>query len=132
MSDPERVERVRSSLPATQWAVDSLKPYDLRHVAEFLMGILSRAPLNGPRVRSAEAGGPSGWDAEIWVLGSLASELRLMARERGEPEPTPMHFGESPVGRARELVVEMAQMQSDREAQDERTRGRAAWLAERE
>lgn len=86
------------------------------------MGILNRAPLSGPRVRSAEAGGPSGWDAEVWVLGSLVSELRLMARERGEPEPTPMHFGDDPAGKARELVAELAQMKLDREAEDARTR----------
>lgn len=129
--NPERVEQVRALLPATQWAVSELSPYQCRHVAEFLMGLLTRAPLSGPRVRSAEAGGPTGWDAERLVLGCLVSELRLLSHEQGEPEPEAMHFGEEPVGRARHLVAELAQLKLDREAEDARTLGRANWLADR-
>jgi hypothetical protein len=63
------------SLPVTQWAVATVLPHDWLHVADFLSGILARAPL-----REAP-----GWDAERIVLGALASELRANAVEAGEP-----------------------------------------------
>lgn len=110
MKDPERVERVRSSLPATQWAVESLRPDDWQHVAAFLTGLLLRRPLS---TGENEIGG---WAAERLILGCLASELRLNAHEAGEPEMVPRTFGTDPLEKARALVTELAAIRDVQEA----------------
>jgi hypothetical protein len=117
MTDDARVEEVRSSLPATQWAVASLTSHDWQHVAAFLTGLLLRRPL------STGENEISGWAAERLILGCLASELRLLAHEAGEPEMVPRTFGRDPLERARALVAEMASIQEEREAEVERRRG---------
>lgn len=69
------VEQVARSLPLTQWVVADMTPLDWRHVADFLTGILNRAPLkDGP-----------GWLPERLILGCLATELRQNAIAAGEP-----------------------------------------------
>lgn len=87
----ETIDRVRASLPATQWAIEELAPHELRHCAEFLNGLLSRAPI------ATGANDPGGWAAERLILGCLVSELRLMAAEAGETAFEPRTFGVDPV-----------------------------------
>jgi hypothetical protein len=69
----------RKYMPATEWAIASVGPADWVAVADYLAGLLERAPLR--------AG--SGWAAHRLVLGCLVSELRLAATEAGEPADPP-------------------------------------------
>lgn len=93
-------------LPLVQSVVAELRPDDWLHCASFLTGLLQRAPLND---KSNDRGG---WTAEQWILGCLASELRLMAHEAGEPMPAEGQegrpFGSDPLGKAREQVAALA------------------------
>jgi hypothetical protein len=85
-----------SLLPLTQDVVlHELSPEDWLHVAEFLTGLLARRPLsNGEN-------DPSGWRAERWLLGCLATELRQLALEQPLPLPfTPRTFGGDGTDRA--------------------------------
>lgn len=87
-------------LPLTQWVVVDLSPSDWRHCADFLTGLLQRRPL------SDGSNDATGWRAEQWILGCLATELRLLATEAGEPaDVEPRTFGTDPVERAREQVA---------------------------
>jgi hypothetical protein len=65
--------RVAFPLPVTAWAIANLEPHEWLHVADYLDGQISRAPLTG-----------NGWNAERIVLGAMSSELRQNAMEAGE------------------------------------------------
>jgi len=121
----DTVARVRASLPATQWAIEDLGPVDLLHCAEFLTGILSRAPM------ATGDGDPGGWVPERLILGCLASELRLIAHEAGETTFEPLTFGHDPVAKARQLVESLAAAHDTAERDRERHAGDAAHRAAR-
>lgn len=61
-------------LPVTAWALAELEPHEWIHVADFLEGLIHRAPVTG-----------DGWAPERVVLGALASELKQNALAAGEP-----------------------------------------------
>lgn len=91
-------------LPLTQAVALDLSPDDWQHVASFLTGLLAREPLK------SGANDPTGWRAEQWILGCLATELRLMAHEAGETaEPAPRTFGRDPLEKAREQIAVLAE-----------------------
>lgn len=65
-------------LPVTEWAVESLLPSEWLEVADFLHGLLARAPLREGK----------SWSPQRVALGAFAEELRLNALAAGV-EPTP-------------------------------------------
>lgn len=108
-------------LPLFQSVVNEIDPAGWLHCASFLTGLLQRAPLND------KSNDPGGWTAEQWMLGVLASELRLMAHEAGEPMPTSGEegrpFGEDPLARARQRIADLSSQQMEEESHRERRRG---------
>lgn len=62
-------------MPATEAAIAEFPPHAWVEVAEWITYQLSREPL-----RSAK-----GWEAHRAILGVLATELEMNARELGEP-----------------------------------------------
>ena len=62
-------------LPATEAAIADVPAFAWVEVAEWVTYLLSREPL-----RSAK-----GWEAHRAILGVLATELEMQAREEGEP-----------------------------------------------
>lgn len=115
-----RCDIVRHSLlPLTQDVIlRDLSPADWLHCASFLTGLLERAPL------STGANDATGWNAERWILGVLASELRLLAHEAGEnAEVEPRTFGQDPVGAAREYVAEVTEARRAAEREWQRRLG---------
>lgn len=68
----------RMDLPVTGWAVGMTEPHDWNHVADYVYGLIRRAPVTS-----------RGWEAERILLGAFASELRGMARDAGEPTEDP-------------------------------------------
>lgn len=62
-------------MPATEAAIADLAPAEWVPVAEWITYQLSREPLRSAR----------GWTAHRLILGSLATELEMQAREEGEP-----------------------------------------------
>lgn len=107
-------------LPLVQSVVKDLRPDDWSHCASFLTGLLERAPLNN------KSNDPGGWTAEQWILGCLATELRLMAHEAGEPLPAAGEearpFGEDPLAKARQRVADLTSQQLDADSARERQR----------
>lgn len=113
-----------SLLPATQDVITDLTAADLFHCADFLTGLLLRKPI------ASGENDPTAWRAEKWILGVLATELRLIAHEAGEDVPAaPRTFGADPVGRARAQVEEMAALHASSERRVADSEHRAARLA---
>lgn len=117
----ERAARVRVSLPATQWSVEELQPGNWRHVADFLTGLLTRKPIADGQ----------GWGAERLILGCLATELRLMAHEAGEPDGPPREFGQDPVGRAKAELDDLAYLRESDARRQERRLADSRWRSGR-
>lgn len=82
-------------LPATAWALAELNPAEWVHVADYLSGLLHRAPLAAGK----------GWAAERIVIGCLVSELRENAHDAGEPDVEPAAEPVSPALAARLAIV---------------------------
>lgn len=100
-------------LPFTESVMADLPPTDWLHVAEFLTGLLSRKPI------ASGENEVSGWRAEKWILGALATELRIAAHEAGETTFVPRTFGEDPTERAVALAAERAEARGWRHYTDE-------------
>lgn len=116
-----------SLLPLTQAVVSDLAPEDWQHCAAFLTGLLMREPLR------SGANDVTGWRAEQWILGCLATELRLLAHEAGETaDPAPRTFGSDPVAKARANVATLAEAHDREERDRDRRLGDAIARVERE
>lgn len=117
MSEPGTCSIQRHSLlPFLQDVLlRDLTPADWLHCASFLQGLLARAPLKDG------SGDVTGWRAERWILGCLATELAQMAHELGETaDPVPTAFGKDPVSKARALVAELEAIADATHHHDER------------
>lgn len=62
-------------MPATEAAIEEFPPSSWVEVAEWITYQFSREPLKSAR----------GWEAHRAILGILATELEMNARELGEP-----------------------------------------------
>jgi hypothetical protein len=70
-----KAKTVEQLLPVTRWTIVDLEPDRCERVAAYLFGLLEREPLRSK----------PGWEAERIVLGMLATDLRQMAVDAGEP-----------------------------------------------
>ncbi len=71
-------EEQRRLLPVTQGAMADLGPSDWVQIGRLVHAIIARPAFAGPE-----------WEAHRHLLGSLAIELYMEGRERGEPDPEP-------------------------------------------
>lgn len=69
--DQWHAPEARCPLPVTEWAMSHIAPHEWQRVADFLTGLVGRKPLTGPM-----------FEPHRLLLGALAAELRLNARER--------------------------------------------------
>ena len=82
MTEPRCDVARHALLPMTQDVIlRELTPTDWLHAAEFLSGLLARKPL------ATGDNDSTGWRAERWIIGCLATELRQMAVEAGVDVP---------------------------------------------
>lgn len=94
-----------SPIPVTGWAVASIEPHEWLRVSDYLSGLLKRAPLTS-----------KGWEGERIVLGALASELKGMALEAGEPIDDPQEAAAYEAHLDQAIADHQRQMRADREA----------------